>query len=72
MIFEKVQNYCSHNNISISAFEKKCGIGNGTVGRWADGASKPSLTTLEKIEKATKIPALEWMKVDSDNCLGGE
>lgn len=55
MIYKKIIKYCKANNLSVSAFEKKCGIGNGTVGRWKDG-SKPSLDTLEKIEKATGIP----------------
>lgn len=62
MIFLKVKKYCEENNISISNFEKKCGIGNGTVSRWEDDASRPSLSTLEKIEKATNIPISKWIE----------
>lgn len=62
MLYEKILDYCEKEGLSISAFEKKCDIGNGTVGRWKDDASKPSLTTLEKIAKATKVSVTEWLK----------
>ena len=47
--------------MSVSAFEKKCGIANGTVGKWKDGGN-PSLDTLQKIVLTTGIPIDEWMK----------
>lgn len=47
--------------MSVSAFEKKCGIANGTVGKWKDGGN-PSLDTLQKIVLTTGIPIEEWMK----------
>lgn len=62
MLYEKILDYCEKEGLSISAFEKKCDIGNGTVGRWKDDVSKPSLTTLEKIAKETKISVAEWLK----------
>ena len=62
MIYEKIVVYCNENNISICDFEKKCGIGNGVVGRWKDDKSSPTVTTLTKIAKATKIPISEWLK----------
>lgn len=62
MLYEKVMKYCTKEGLSISSFEKKCGIGNGTVGRWKDNASKPSVTTLEKIAKETNVPITEWLK----------
>ena len=37
MIYKKIIRYCEENNISISAFEKKCKIGNGTIGKWEKG-----------------------------------
>ena len=55
MIFQKVKDYCRKNNLSISAF------GNGTVGRWENDNSKPSLQTLEKMERATGVPIIEWV-----------
>ena len=62
MIFQKVKEYCKKNNLSNSSFEKKCNIGNGTVSRWENDDSKPSLSTLEKIEKATGIAVAEWIR----------
>lgn len=61
MIYEKILKYCKENNLSIASFEKKCGIGNGTISAWKDG-SKPSLNTLEKIEKTTGISVAELIK----------
>lgn len=58
MIYKKIIRYCEENNISISAFEKKCKIGNGTIGKWEKGG-KPSLDTLEKISKVTGITVAE-------------
>lgn len=58
MIYKKIIKYCEENNLSIAAFEKKCDIGNGTVGKWEKG-SKPSLDTLEKIAKVTGITVAE-------------
>ena len=61
MIYQKVIKYCEENNISIAAFEKKCEIGNGTIGRWKNG-SEPSLDSLRKIVSVTGIPIEEWTK----------
>jgi transcriptional regulator with XRE-family HTH domain len=62
MIYQKVVAYCEKNCMSVSAFEKKCDIGNGTVGRWKGDFSKPSLSTLEKMQKATGIPISVWIQ----------
>lgn len=61
MIYNKIIKYCNENSLSVSAFEKKCGLANGTVGKWKDGGN-PSLETLHKIVWATCIPIDEWMK----------
>ena len=61
MIYKKIIEYCNKNDLSISAFEKKCGIANGIVGKWKDGGN-PSLETLQKIVSATGIPIEEWTK----------
>ena len=61
MIYNRIINYCNQNNLSVSAFEKKCGIANGTVGKWKDGGN-PSLETLHKIVSATGVPISEWIK----------
>lgn len=62
MFYQKVTEYCNNNNISIHAFEKMCGIANGTVSCWKDGKSNPSIPTLNKIVSATGVPAEEWLK----------
>lgn len=61
LIYPKIVKYCEENSISISAFEKKCDIGNGTIARW-EKESKPSLDSLEKIASVTGIPLAEWLK----------
>ena len=62
LIYQNVSRYCSDNGISIADFEKKCGIGNGTIGRWKDDNSKPTVATLEKIRDVTGIPIEKWIK----------
>ena len=62
MIYSKVIEYCEKNKLSIAAFEKKCGLGNGVVGRWKDNNSLPALTTVQKIAEATKIPVEKWVR----------
>ena len=61
MIYRKIIDYCKKNNLSVSAFEKKCGLSNGTVNGWKDGGN-PSLITLQKVVSATGISIEEWTK----------
>lgn len=61
MVYKKVLRYCKKNKLSIHAFEKKCGIGNGSVKRWIDDRYQPTLITLKKISNATGIPIEEWI-----------
>lgn len=61
MIYNRIIKYCNQNSLSVSAFEKKCGIANGTVRKWKDGGN-PSLETLQKIVSSTGIPIEEWTK----------
>lgn len=65
MIYKKIIDYCRRNNLSVSAFEKKCGLSNGTVNGWKNGGN-PSLETLQKIVSATGIPIEEWAKVGKE------
>ena len=64
-VYENVVAYCKKNNLSIAAFEKRCGLGNGTVGKWEKYSNLPSLTTLEKMQKATKVSINKWIKEDA-------
>lgn len=61
-IFQNIKKYCEKENITIAGFEKKCGIGNGTVDDWE--SSNPSLKSLKKIVEATGIPLYEWIDVN--------
>lgn len=60
--YDKVAEYCGERKMPISAFEKMCSIGNGTCGRWRDSMSSPTLTTMQKIAEATKIPVEKWVR----------
>ena len=59
--YGKVVKYCNENEITIMAFEQMCGLANGLVSKWK-GGGYPSIPTLQKIEKATKIPAKKWLE----------
>ena len=61
-MYQKVIQYCEDNNLSVSAFEKKCGLTNGTVNGWRKDDGNPSLETLLKIVSATNIPIEVWVK----------
>lgn len=62
MITDKIESYCEMSGISISRFEKLCGLGNGSVGKWKKKGYMPSLATIFKIERATGIPAYMWIE----------
>ena len=60
--YDKVTEYYNEKKMPISVFEKMCSIGNGTCGRWKDSMSSPTLTTIQKIAEATKIPIEKWVR----------
>lgn len=60
------------NKFQLWNLKKKCNIGNGTVGRWKDDGSKPSLHTLLKIESATGIPLECWASSQIDGFLSDQ
>lgn len=47
MLYSKVMEYCQKNSISLSAFERKCGLGNGTIKGWI--SSSPRVDTIKKV-----------------------
>lgn len=61
MVFKNIQEYCEKNKISVAAFERICGLGNGCVSKWEDDKCKPTLESLQKIAKATGIPVQRWI-----------
>ena len=62
MIYENVKRLCEKNKTSIWALEKACGIGNGTIGKWADGDTNPRIGTLKKIADYFGITVDELLK----------
>ena len=63
MVYSKVLKYCEENNISVCAFEKKCGLANGTVNGWKNG-SDPSLSSLTKIAQGTGTTVGSWVDIE--------
>lgn len=61
MIYEKVVDYCKKQKITVCEFEKRCQIGNGTVGKWREGVIVPSFRTLFKMEEKTGVSVSEWI-----------
>lgn len=53
MFYEKVINHCKKNHISLASFEKKCGLGNGTIKGWLE--SNPRIDSLQKVAKEMGI-----------------
>jgi transcriptional regulator with XRE-family HTH domain len=60
LIYENIRELCAKKNISISALEKKAGLGNGTIGKWRD--SKPNVETLSKVADALNVSLSRLMK----------
>lgn len=61
MIFERINEYCKANGISIARFEKICGIANGCIKRWEGGRVTPSMASLKKIAQTTGIDISRWL-----------
>lgn len=61
MIFERIKKYCTEEKITISEFEKRCEIGNGTVGKWKNSKSEPSIRILSKIAYHTGTTIGYWL-----------
>ena len=63
VLVSNIEAYCSNNDITEAEFERKCDLGKGIVCRWRNGLIKaPTMTTLQKIETATRIPMSRWIK----------
>lgn len=61
MIYERVIEYCESEKITVKEFEKRCRIGNGTVGKWKSGKAAPSIRILSKIQASTGITIGYWL-----------
>lgn len=60
LYYKKVEEYCKKNNIAISVFEKKCGLGNGTISGWVN--SNPRIDSLQKVATEMGISLAELLE----------
>lgn len=61
-MYKKVIQYCKEKGMPISAFEKMCGLANGTVNGWKNhGGGNPRGETIKKISENTGISIEKWM-----------
>lgn len=60
MLYEKVEAYCREKKIAMYAFEKKCGLGNGTISGWIN--SSPRIDTLSKVAREMGITLIDLLK----------
>lgn len=47
MKFDKIEQLCKQNNISIGQLEKLCGFGNSTIQKWQNHS--PSIDKVKKV-----------------------
>lgn len=52
-MLEKIKSWCKENNMPIYVLEKKCGLGNGTIGGWEK--SIPRADNLMAVSKVTGL-----------------
>ena len=62
MILENIKRLCYEKNISIWALEKECGLGNGTIGRWAK--KYPRVEKLKAVADFFGVTVDELLKPD--------
>ena len=62
LIYDNVKRLCWENHTSIFTLEKDCGIGNGSIGKWADGDANPRIGTLKKIADYFGVTVDELLK----------
>ena len=66
MIYENVKRLCEKNKTSIWALEKTCGIGNGTIGKWAGREADPSISVLQKIANQFGVTVDDLLRQDGE------
>lgn len=66
MIYEYISSYCDKKKITIPELERRVGLGRGTISKWKDGTSQPSLPKLQVLsgEMGVSLSTLvkEWEK----------
>ena len=66
MIYDNVKRLCEKNKTSIWAQEKACGIGNGTIGKWAGREADPSISVLQKIANQFGVTVDDLLRQDGE------
>lgn len=64
MIYENLNALCKSNCITISALEKRCGLGHGTIQKWSKSKSDA------KIRMSTIQTVAAYFHVSTDLILG--
>lgn len=62
IIVENIERFCGNQGITVKEFERRCKLGNSTVGKWKRGLTSPSMNTLQRISEATEVPLEIWIK----------
>ena len=62
LIYDNVKRLCWEKHTTICTLEKDCGIGNGSIGKWADGDVNPRIGTLKKIADYFGVTVDELLK----------
>lgn len=47
MLLDNIRRLCRLNDISVTTLERELGMGNGTIGKWAE--SSPRLDSVKKV-----------------------
>jgi len=65
ILAEKIKKAIKKTGLTQTAFEKKYNISENLISSWIHGKRNPSITSLNKIAEATKIP-LEYFLEEDD------
>ena len=63
MILQNIKRLCLDNSITIAELERKTGIGNGVISRWADG--RPRVDLLKRVADYFGCTVDDLLKEDS-------
>lgn len=61
-IYEKIVEECRAQNITIAELERKAGLSNGTVGKWASAPEGIRLKSISLIAKALDVPIINFIE----------
>lgn len=59
VIFKNIKSKASEKKLSLSAIEKECGLGNGTIKGWESG--NPTLRNIERVANVLDCSVAELL-----------